>query len=104
MRWQTFGREFHIIPGTLPQKPAPTEQVMSLKRMRRVQSDGAEIEIYPRRLYVKTIKVHHDDDHIGEIVCGLGVTNQMPDCPFHETACHCLGVPGSLCGSGSAWK
>jgi len=76
MRWQIFRRELNIIPRTLPQKPALTKQVMSLKRMTRVQSDGAEIEIDPARLHVETIKVHHDDDHAGEIIGGLAVTNQ----------------------------
>ena len=74
MSRQALRQQLHIIPGTLPQKPAFAEQVMNLKRMARVQSDRGQIDAEPARLDVKAIKIHNNDDYAGEIIACLAVT------------------------------
>src|SRR5215470_5686757 len=76
MRRKAFWDEFHVIPGTLPQKTAFAKQVMNLKRMTRVQADRTQIYARPTRLSVKTVEIHDDDNYVRKIVSCLAVTQE----------------------------
>src|SRR5215471_11456165 len=76
MGGQTLRRKLHKVLGILPQEPSLAKQVVSLKCMPRIQSNGAEIERDPAALNVTRIQIHDHHNHTGKIVCGLAVANQ----------------------------
>ena len=77
MRRTDLGIEFHIVPGAVPQITCVVQKVVHLVRLLWVVAQLGKRKLYPARLCVAVVQVHHDQNNIGKVLCMLAIANEL---------------------------